>query len=461
MLTRLRVQGFKSLLDVEIRLGPFTCIAGMNAVGKSNLFDAVRFLHLLTQVPIMEAVKLLRESKGRSPEPRSLFTTFGVFRAPEMRFEAEMLVGREVEDELGVSSTAAISSLRYELAFRLADGDEGRLELVYESLEPIKVSEARQSLGFRHSKEFLESAVSGVRRGGAFISTDARTRIITVHQEKHGGRKVPAPKSSRTVVGASPTSDFPTVLAAHREMESWRTMLLEPSAMRAPSFYGDARALDARGANLPATLKRLESEGPQAGRVLSALANRLSELVEDVQELRIQDDAKTETLTAELLGRDGVFRPARSLSDGTLRFLVLAALALDPEVRGVICLEEPENGIHPDRIPAMVRLLRDIAVDPVYRVDQDNPLRQVIINTHSPKVVENIGPDDLVYFEAVEKLDEGGQGRITQASFPQKSWRARLGGGASTVPRGYLRSYLRPEQMELWASGSNVAEGDQ
>ena len=66
MLTRLRVQGFKNLLDVDIRLGPFTCIAGKNAVGKSNLFDAIRFLHLLTQHPIMEAVKLLRETKGRS-----------------------------------------------------------------------------------------------------------------------------------------------------------------------------------------------------------------------------------------------------------------------------------------------------------------------------------------------------------------------------------------------------------
>ena len=41
MLTRLRVKGFKNLVDVEAHFGPFTCIAGANAVGKSNLFDAV------------------------------------------------------------------------------------------------------------------------------------------------------------------------------------------------------------------------------------------------------------------------------------------------------------------------------------------------------------------------------------------------------------------------------------
>ena len=47
MLTRLHVKGFKNLVDTEVHFGPFTCIAGANAVGKSNLFDAIRFLSLL------------------------------------------------------------------------------------------------------------------------------------------------------------------------------------------------------------------------------------------------------------------------------------------------------------------------------------------------------------------------------------------------------------------------------
>ena len=42
MLTRFQVQGFKNLLDLDVRFGPFTCVAGRNAVGKSNLFDAIR-----------------------------------------------------------------------------------------------------------------------------------------------------------------------------------------------------------------------------------------------------------------------------------------------------------------------------------------------------------------------------------------------------------------------------------
>jgi predicted ATPase len=446
MLTRLKVEGFKSLLDVDIHFGPFTCIAGMNAVGKSNLFDAIRFLHLLTRHPIMEAVKLLRETKGRSSDPRSLFTAFEGFRSPQMRFTAEMIVVREAEDELGVPGKAAISTLRYTLAFQLSAEDESRLELLHESLEPIKVSEFSKNLGFETSKDFRESAIQGVRRGGAFIDTEPDSREITVHQEGHGGRKIPAPKSSRTVVGGSASSDFPTVLAAHREMEAWQTLLLEPSAMRAPSIYGDARFIDPRGANLPSTLQRLARLEKSPDKIYAQLANRLAHLLEDVRELRVRDDPKTETLTVELRGRDDVFHPARALSDGTLRFLILATLSLDPETRGIICLEEPENGIHPDRIPAMVSLLRDIAVDPADTLGQDNPLRQIIVNTHSPVVFESIDRDELVFLDSVEAIRGDARGKVTVPKLPGHSWRHRLSEKAATLATGKLHPYLGEQE---------------
>jgi AAA15 family ATPase/GTPase len=44
MITRLEVDGFKKLLNLQVDLGPFTCIAGVNGAGKLNLFDAVQFL---------------------------------------------------------------------------------------------------------------------------------------------------------------------------------------------------------------------------------------------------------------------------------------------------------------------------------------------------------------------------------------------------------------------------------
>ena len=46
MITRLRVNGFKNLREVDLHFSEFTCIAGPNGAGKSNLFDAIQFLSL-------------------------------------------------------------------------------------------------------------------------------------------------------------------------------------------------------------------------------------------------------------------------------------------------------------------------------------------------------------------------------------------------------------------------------
>jgi predicted ATPase len=452
MLTRLRVKGFKNLLDIEVRFGPFTCVTGKNAVGKSNLFDALRFLHLLTRHPIMEAVRLLREAKGRSPEPRSLFTSFGSYRTPEMRFTADLLIDRRVEDNFGVAAEAAISSVRYEVAFRLNQTEKPeRLELVHESLEPRTLTKARKELGFKASKEFKESVIQG-RRVGSFISTtkgSSGDAQIKVHQEGHGGREVPAPKSPQTVLGGMASADFPTVLATHRELEAWKTLMLEPSAMRAPSEYGDPMFIDVRGGNLPAAIERLRRRETHPGQVCGELANRLADLIDDVRSLRIGDDEKTETWTLEAQGRDGVFHPGRSLSDGTLRFLVLATLAIDPDTRGMISLEEPENGIHPERIPAMIRLLEDIAVDPELPVGEDNPLRQVIVNTHSPVVVRNVGKENLVYIKEQNVIRGRNRARIALVTVPKTTWRTAVADQPIPTADGDMAPYLDPSQSEL------------
>jgi predicted ATPase len=196
--------------------------------------------------------------------------------------------------------------------------------------------------------------------------------------------------------------------------------------MRTASGFNDPRSIDARGGNLPAALFRLQKGEDRPDRVRTSVANRLSLLLEDVQELRLREDEKSETRTIELRGRDGVFHPARALSDGTLRFLVLTVLQLDPKARGVLCLEEPENGIHPDRIPAILELLRDLTVDPKQAVDEDNPLRQVIVNTHSPLVVQQMVQNELIYLASDTLQCGNNRGRVVSVRVPPNSWRAKM-----------------------------------
>jgi predicted ATPase len=191
-------------------------------------------------------------------------------------------------------------------------------------------------------------------------------------------------------------------------MQSWNLLQLEPRSLRAPDPFTAATKLGSDGSNLAATLYRMGrtagsghevSDGSADNSTYAKVANRLSELLEDVRNLSISRDENRELLTVFVEGRDGTAHPARALSDGTLRFLALAVLELDPDAEGVLCLEEPENGIHPKRIPAILDLLRDIAVDIEEPVGPDNPLRQVIVNTHSPAVVAQVPEDSLLVAE--------------------------------------------------------------
>ena len=122
MLTRLKVNGFKNLVDVDVRLGPFTCIAGANGVGKSNLFDAIRFLSAMADKPIIEAALSVRDEGGRTADVRSLFHRVGESYDDRMCFEAEMIVPLRGTDDLGQQAEATNTFLRYtvELAYRPA-----------------------------------------------------------------------------------------------------------------------------------------------------------------------------------------------------------------------------------------------------------------------------------------------------------------------------------------------------
>ena len=79
-------------------------------------------------------------------------------------------------------------------------------------------------------------------------------------------------------------------------------------------------------------------------------------------------------LRARVLGVDN-WLYGRSLSDGTLRYIALVLMLADAQDRAVLCIEEPENGIHPSRVPNLAELLRDYAVDVNAPIAADNPLR--------------------------------------------------------------------------------------
>src|ERR1017187_8224692 len=99
MLTRLKVNGFKNLVGVDVRFGPFTCIAGANGVGKSNLFDAIRFLSLTANYSLLEAALLVRDETAHNTDVSGLFHRVGDKHDEEISFEVEMIVPPEAVDD--------------------------------------------------------------------------------------------------------------------------------------------------------------------------------------------------------------------------------------------------------------------------------------------------------------------------------------------------------------------------
>lgn len=71
--------------------------------------------------------------------------------------------------------------------------------------------------------------------------------------------------------------------------------------------------------------------------------------------------------------------PATRLSDGTLRYLCLLAILCHPEPPPLICIEEPELGLHPDILPTIA----DLLVDAAQRT-------QLIVTTHSEALVSKL-----------------------------------------------------------------------
>jgi predicted ATPase len=470
MLTRLKVNGFKNLVDVDIRFGPFTCIAGANGVGKSNLFDAIRFLSALADDrSLVEAAKSVRE--GRTADVRGLFHRVGDRYDDRMSFEAEMIIPSEGEDDLGQPAKASITFLRYSLvlAYRKDEGrlSLGGLELEKEELVHINIGDAPKHLLFPHTVDWRKSVIEG-RRTAHFISTvgdDREHRKIQLHQDfggnYHGGGR-PTPRLTmnlpRTVLSVANAAENRTALLARREMQSWRLLQLEPSALREPDEFAAPARLGGNGSHLASTLYRLATSAEDEQRIYAQVANRLAELIDDVREVQIDRDEQRELLTLRVRGRDGTSHPARALSDGTLRFLALALIELDPAARGVLCLEEPENGIHPKRIPAMLRLLKDIATDASEPIGLDNPLRQVIINTHSPAVVAQIDPSDLVIAEERQAMDGNRRFQHVQFACLPKTWRVTKPvetERATTVPLGALLAYLNPLESDDSAPSHN------
>ncbi|AWG26158.1 AAA family ATPase [Flavobacterium kingsejongi] len=420
-------------------------MAGANAIGKSNFFDALIFLSHLADNTILHSAKSIRSEDQKHSNIQDIFFRNGSKYLKEMSFEIDMIVPLKAEDDLGQVAEATITTLRYFLTLKLNDnGVNEPIEIVSEQLLPITQTETKKNLHFSYEKSWLNSLLHGRRSTKIpFISSEGEK--IKLHQDGNKGRTTDfiAQKMPRTLL-STVTAESPTAFLARKEMRHWMMLQFEPSALRQPNFVYEIKNAEIKpnGSNLPATLYRLHLDKEKED-IYQKLTNKLKGLVEEVNEISVDKDEKRDLLTLQLGFKGGLTLPAQSLSDGTLRFLGLAVIELDSNSSGLICLEEPENGINPKKVNEMVELLKGMASDTDYPVDDDNPLRQVIINTHSPIVVSAVPDESLYLAKKKEMYMSEFEMKINRTAFSalQNTWKTE-NGLAEHTSIGEIISYL-------------------
>ncbi|WP_407566873.1 AAA family ATPase [Polymorphospora sp. A560] len=218
MLTRIEIDGFKSFRDFELDVPPFLVIIGRNAAGKSNLFDAIRFLGRLAGEPVLEAAQHMRGDLVDLFHRR----TDGA-AVDQMSFAVEVLLDRSVTDAFGDTAEVNHTRLRYELTIELRPGGPGGTKRPYVARESVRRIR-------RAADQWVEQFVgphrdqSVVYRNGADpleTETDDQGRpVFSIRQQGNQGRKrrLPATAATATVLSSLTTAtDFPLLYALKRE----------------------------------------------------------------------------------------------------------------------------------------------------------------------------------------------------------------------------------------------------
>jgi predicted ATPase len=155
---------------------------------------------------------------------------------------------------------------------------------------------------------------------------------------------------------------------------------------------------------LPAFLYYLRKKHQEAYRLIVRTVQRVAPFFEDFQLEPLQlkpDDIKLEWRHK----RSDQYFDASSLSDGTLRFIALATLFLQPEKYrpSVILVDEPELGLHPYALEMLAALVRQASVT-----------TQVIVSTQSSLLLDHFEPEDVL---VANRVNDGTQ--LTRLESPQ------------------------------------------
>jgi predicted ATPase len=331
-----------------VSLSALNVLIGPNGAGKSNFIEA---LSLLRSAPAELAVPV-REGGGVRDwlwkgAPRPITATL----------------------EAVITHPTAPQPLRYRLSFAEAGG---RLEITDERIESASHDGHHKKpyfyFGYEQGRPMLN--VKGTVRQLRREAVDSQRSILSQ-------RKDPDQYPEVTYLGE--------VFGRIRIYREWAFGRYTPPRLPQPSDLPNDYLME-DGRNLGLVLNGFRRD-PGVKATLIENLRRIYSGVDDFEVI-------LEGGTVQIFLQEGKWAvPATRLSDGTLRYLALLAVLCHPTPPPLLCIEEPELGLHPDILPHLAMLLRDASTR-----------TQLIVTTHSDILVDALteNPDAVI---VCEKLD--------------------------------------------------------
>ena len=330
----------------QLEMNPLSVLIGPNGSGKSNLIEAIGLL----QAAPRDLLAPINEGGGIED---------WIWRGEQSASEAEV--------EVVVETQKATQSLRY------------RLEI------------AKFGHRFQLNEEQIENenADDGHSEPYKFFERHGRSSIINF---RDGGKRNLCPEeidSEQSILAQRKDPD------GYHELTSLGEVLGRIRLYREWSFGRHMSPRVPQKADLPNNF--LSEDGKNLGLVLSSLKlnpKAKAQILESLRKLYdgISDfDVITEGGTVQVFLQEGdIVVPATRLSDGTLRYLCLLSILCHPQPPPLVCIEEPELGLHPDIIPTLGKLLREAS-----------ERCQIVVTTHSDVLVDSLTdmPESVVVCE--------------------------------------------------------------
>lgn len=376
MLKRVKIQGYKSLADTEIRLRPMSVLFGPNAAGKSNFLDA---LQLLSRTAVSRTLKDAFAPPYRG-KPLESFTfrdngMKGLLARESASFsiEADVSLSDSVTDSVNRQIWELEKTKPFQPAVRESD-------LRYR----IEIEIVPKSGMLRVADEFLavlnkKGEISG-KRSPFLEKIKGRFCLRMEGQADSADMSGDAGHSILSMPLYPP--HYPHLTAVRQELASWLFFYFEPrERMRASNPVKETRHIGLMGEELAPFLNTLRAlDEPQFRSVEKALCM----MIPNITGIDVGPNDSGEVELKLMEGSIPI--PASVLSEGTLRVLGLLALGGAKEPPALLGFEEPENGIHPRRIRMIADLLKN-------RVLTGNT--QLIVTTHSPVLPDMFSDEEL------------------------------------------------------------------